>query len=378
MFDTGSSSSRVRRLLRAAMPSNLAPNLSSSRFFTAPWRPGLRNQMTTKPPGSKLALGLAVALLAALSGLFWVDGPSLASAQSDTTAPTISSIAANAMTLDGATIRDMAGNDAAPLTHSAISSSHILLDAVLHTISPIAITADPGEDDTYAVGDATEVTVTFSEDVDVPLVGRSDMPGDRWPQLELNIGGEATKAEYQSDTGANVIFAYTVQAGDTDDNGIAIGANKLSMNGGKIEDNAGNTPLAGARTSLLDLPHDAAVTHDALSDAVGHKVDGPSSALTLTVDKSPIVNAYRLNPDAELDLDESNFGYAWRRSDGTTYTNIDGANGTGEQFSTYTLTAADVGKTITVRVGFLITESGTLAVLHLISAPTGVVVAGGL
>ena len=400
------------------------------------------------------------------------------------------SVAANAITLDGATIRDVAGNDAAPLTHLAVSNSHILVDAVLPTISSIAITSDPGEDDTYAVGDKIEVTVTFSEDVDVPLVGRSDLPGQRWPQLELNIGGEAKTARYQSDTGANVIFAYTVQSGDTDNNGIAIGANKLSMNGVIIEDNAGNTPVAGARTSIFDLPHDAAVSHNALSDAAGHKVDGSSSALTLsgdtspeysengeasvatysvsgsaatvswslsgdddddfsisnsgvlsfasppnyeaatdadtdnhyrvtihasdgtntgtlqvtvivtnvlhdadelpvitgtlqvgqtlTADKSPIVNAYRINPDAELDLDESNFGYVWRRSDGTTYTNIDGAIGIGEQSSTYTLTAADVGKTITVRVGFLITESGTLAVLHLISAPTGVVVAGGL
>lgn len=400
------------------------------------------------------------------------------------------SIVANAMTLDGATIRDSAGNDAALLTHSAVTNSHVLVDAVLPTVSSIAITSDPGEDDTYAVGDKIEVTVTFSEDVYVPLVSRSDMPGARWPQLELNIGGEAKTAPYQSSTGANVIFAYTVQSGDTDDNGIAIDANKLSLNGGTIEDNAANTPVAGARTSPFDVPSDAAVTHAALPDAAGHKVGDSAPALTLsgdtspeyeengessvatysvsgsaatvswslsgdddddfsistsgvlsfasspnyeaatdadtdnqyrvtinasdgtntgtlqvtvivtnvrhdtdelpvitgtlqagqtlTVDKSPIVNAYSLNPDAELNLDESKFGYTWRRNDGTADTNIAGAIGTGTEFSTYTLTADDVGKTITVRVGFLTTESGTLAVLYLISAPTGVVVAGGL
>ena len=105
------------------------------------------------------------------------------------------SVAANAVTLDGgATVRDAAGNDAV-LTHPAVTNSLLQVDAVLPAISSITITSDPGEDDTYAVGGKIEVRVTFSENVDVPRVNRSDMPGDRWPQLELNIGGRQRRPD---------------------------------------------------------------------------------------------------------------------------------------------------------------------------------------
>ena len=192
-------------------------------------------------------------------------------------------IGANAISLNGGTVRDGAGNDAV-LTHGAVAAvSHIKVDAVVPTVSSIAITSDPGDDDTYGAGDRIEVTVIFSEVVEVWNVTRSDMPGDRWPQLELDIGGEARTAEYQSFTGAEVVFEYTVQDGDTDENGIALGANKLALNGGAIFDYAENHPI-GAGIDFWDVPLDAVVSHDAVSDDAGHKVDVPPSPLTLSGD----------------------------------------------------------------------------------------------
>ena len=194
------------------------------------------------------------------------------------------SFAANAITLDGgATIRDAAGNDGV-LTHPAVTNTAMKVDAVLPTISSVAITSDPGDDDTYGTGDKIEVTVTFSENVEFALIRRSDMPGIRRPQLELDMGGEAKTAEYQSGTGAQVVFAYTVQAGDSDDNGISIAANQLALNGGAIWDDAGNNPVSGARAPFFDIPHDAVVPHDAVADDSGHKVTGFSSALALSGD----------------------------------------------------------------------------------------------
>ena len=38
------------------------------------------------------------------------------------------------------------------------------IDTTAPTISSIAVTSDPGYDDTYAIGESIEVTVTFSED----------------------------------------------------------------------------------------------------------------------------------------------------------------------------------------------------------------------
>ena len=188
------------------------------------------------------------------------------------------SFGANAVDLNGGSIRDRAGNDAV-LTHAADSaSSAFLVDAVAPTVSSIAITSDPGDDDIYGAGDEIEVTVTFSEDVTVPGVNRSDGAGVRGPVLELNIGGSAETAAFKSYEGALVKFAYTVVAGDSDDNGISIGANKLKMNGGGIYDAAKNTPM-GAGILLVDISLDAVMSHDPVADDSDHMVAEDIGAL---------------------------------------------------------------------------------------------------
>ena len=151
-------------------------------------------------------------------------------------------IKANSISLNGGFIKDQAGNDAI-LTHAAVpATSYVIVDAVVPTVSSMVITSDPGEDDTYDVGEKIEVTVTFSENVTVPTVGRSGSDKDHFPRLDLDIGGETKAADYQSHGGNAVVFAYNVQAGDSDENGISIGANKLYMNGGVIWDAANKQP----------------------------------------------------------------------------------------------------------------------------------------
>ena len=159
-----------------------------------------------------IVLALVAGMVAALVGLFQFNGPSPVSAQADNTAPTISSL---------------------------------------------AITSDTGDDDTnfdddgvYGIGDRIKVTVTFSESVSVTGT----------PQLELDIGdGTDDAGEYESVTESAVVFSYTVAEGDLDDDGIAIGANKLTLNSGSIKDAADNA---------------ANLSHDALSAQTEHKVDG--------------------------------------------------------------------------------------------------------
>ena len=174
----------------------------------------------------------------------------------------------NALTLNGGTIQDGSENDA-DLTLKAIpsQSGHMVdaSDSTPPTVSSIAITSDPGDDDTYGLGDAIEVTVTFSEDVTITGT----------PQLELDFDGTAKIADYsrlggafssnrttQSNTvtyDSTVVFSYTVEPDESDTDGIAIGADKLTLNGGTIQDAADN---------------DATLTHDALPADSGHKVDG--------------------------------------------------------------------------------------------------------
>ena len=181
-------------------------------------------------------------------------------------------ISANSIDLNGGFIRDPAGNDAV-LTHSAVAaSSSFKVDAVAPTVSSIAITSDPGDDDTYGTGDRVEVTVTFSENMSLPIsISCSADVVHCEAELELDIGGTARTADYQSHAGADVVFAYTVQAGDTDDDGIAIGANKLT--GQRIRDAAGRHG---------EGINDADLSHDAVADDAGHKVSGSSSSLTLS------------------------------------------------------------------------------------------------
>ena len=78
------------------------------------------------------------------------------------------------------------------------------------------------------------------------------------PQIELNVGGEARAADFHPPAGATLVFTYVVAGGDMDSDGIAIGANKLTLNDGLIRNSVGNP---------------AVLTHDAVAADAGHKVD---------------------------------------------------------------------------------------------------------
>ncbi len=158
-----------------------------------------------------LVLALVAGVLAATIGLLGLGGPPPVSAQADTTAPTISSVAITSDTGDNESYFD--------------------------------------DDGVYGIGDAINVTVTFSEHVTVTGA----------PQLELDIGGTARSAGYDSVDGSAAVFSYTVVEGDSDDDGIAISADKLTLNGGSIKDVA---------------DHAADLSHDALTAQEGHQVDG--------------------------------------------------------------------------------------------------------
>ena len=142
-----------------------------------------RSHQVMKKLGPTFAV--AAGLLALIVGQFWVDGPPSTFAQTDTTAPTVSSV---------------------------------------------AISSDTGDDGVYGIGDKIEVTVTFSENV--TLTGS--------PLLELTIGSSARNAAYKSTTGSKVVFSYTVAVGNSDVDGISIAADKLGLNGGTIKDAAEN------------------------------------------------------------------------------------------------------------------------------------------
>ncbi len=210
-------------------------------------------------------------------------------------------IKANSISLNGGFIKDQAGNDAI-LTHQAVPAGpDFRVDAVLPTVTSMAITSDPGEDDTYDTGNKIEVTVTFSENVDVPRVKKA-RTSTHGLYLELDIGGVARVAKYKSISGKNVVFDYTVQAGDSDEDGISIGANKLYLDGGVIKDSAGNNPISA---TLHKLPLDAVVSHGALAADSGHKVAGSSSPVNIG---GPTIIRYKENSVSYIDPEGKRVG----------------------------------------------------------------------
>ena len=145
-------------------------------------------------------------------------------------------------------IRDVPGNEAEGLSREPVTND--TPDTTSPEVSSLAITSNPGSDQTYAAGDEIEVTVRFSETVVVTGT----------PQMRLRVGSRTRTASYLSGTGtAKLVFAYEVDEGEEDTDGVSIEANRLSLNGGTIEDAADN-------------PADLA--HEAVAAQAGHQVDG--------------------------------------------------------------------------------------------------------
>ena len=136
-------------------------------------------------------------------------------------------------------------------------SQHQVDGRIVPTISSVELTSNPndddreGDDDTYAIGDVIEATVTFDREVTVDVTNGK-------PTLELDVGGTPVLAAYADGSeSTELVFRYAVAEGLQDAGGIAIGANKLELNGGTI---------AGFADASLD--------HDAEADDAAHRVDG--------------------------------------------------------------------------------------------------------
>ena len=164
------------------------------------------------------------------------------------------SVKADSLKLNSGTIKDAANNDAT-LTHTALTdqASH-KVDTTQPTVSSLSITSTPTYNSTYKLGDTIQVTVTFSENVTVNYTSYIYTPS-----LKVTIGDQASHFYYTSggDT-SELVFEHTVATGDTDTDGIAIAANQLFLNGGTIQDAAGNT---------------ANLNHSLVAASTSHKVD---------------------------------------------------------------------------------------------------------
>ena len=161
----------------------------------------------------------------------------------------------NALRLNGATITDAVGRplDRDNLTLDA--AQVVQGDRVDGTLSEpaapqrVAVVSTPQAERTYRRGEHILIDVQFDKGVTVTGA----------PQLELTIdgaGGSARRAAYLSAEHDTVRFRYGVQAGDRDDDGIAIPSNGLRLNGGSIRDVGGAAAELGLEGAEIIVPAD--------------------------------------------------------------------------------------------------------------------------
>ncbi|MGV3505490.1 MAG: Kelch repeat-containing protein [Adhaeribacter sp.] len=140
------------------------------------------------------------------------------------------------------TLRDAAGNDADG-SFAPIPVAGLLVDGLAPVVTAVTVPAAAS----YKAGIHLDFVLRFSESISTTGL----------PSLGLTLGSSAKAATYLGGSGSStLLFRYTVQPGDTDADGIAVQA--LSLNGGSLQDAAGN----GAALALPGLPSTAGVLVD--------------------------------------------------------------------------------------------------------------------
>ena len=183
--------------------------------------------------------------------------------------PDLDYSSANALTLNGGTIKDQFSGQDAILTLPAPggpgslgANNNIKIDTTDPRVTGVS---SPAADGLYRFNETILITVTFHKAVAVSGT----------PQLALNSGGTAT---YQSGSGETVLmFTYTVGAGQSSPDLDYTSANALTLNGGTITEvgsgqNASLTlPVPGAAGSL-------AANKNIVIDAISPTVTNVTSA----------------------------------------------------------------------------------------------------
>ena len=164
-------------------------------------------------------------------------------------------------------ISDVPGNEAEGLSQEPVAND--TPDTTAPAVSSLAISSNPGSDQTYAAEDVIEVRVTLNETVKVTGT----------PRLRLRVGSRNRPADYLRGTDTDeLMFGYEVADGDEDTDGVSVEANRLTLNGGTIKDEADNA---------------AELAHEAVAPQAGYRVDGVRPAfVSAAVDGASLALTY--------------------------------------------------------------------------------------
>ncbi|HYH01954.1 MAG TPA: Ig-like domain-containing protein, partial [Bacillota bacterium] len=156
--------------------------------------------------------------------------------------------------LNGGTVKDLAGNNAILTLNGVGSTAQILVDGIIPTVSAVTVP----ENKTYKIGENLDFKVTFNEKITVNPTG-----GIPYIPISLETGG-TVQAVYLSGSGSNeLLFRYTIQAGNLDTDGITVGS-AIIGNNGALYDAAGNN----ANPELKGVGNTVAILIDGVTSAV--------------------------------------------------------------------------------------------------------------
>ena len=180
--------------------------------------------------------------------------------------------------VDTITVKGITNLEDRDIYHSSSSTGECLSGASYLSellgppqVNAVAVSSDPGADDTYVLGDTIRVTVTFGQAVEVDTTGGA-------PRLKIKMDPDSGEfwANYENGSGtAALTFAYQVVEPNTSSRGIAVLAQSLELNGGTIR--------------KVVLHTDAQLQHEGLDHDPDHQVDwqvpqpGAATVTTMTV-----------------------------------------------------------------------------------------------
>ena len=195
-------------------------------------------------------------------------------------------------------------------------------------ISGVPTFNDPG-DGVFEAGDTVEVTFTFSQPVRVDTTGGT-------PSVNVLLSGTSTRqATYLRGSGSGqLVFGYTLAAGDGTHSSLLVEPDSLALNGGAIRDAANNL--------------DAAIEHEGGGVVFARQApaNAPAEGAPAVTGRAQVGETLTATTTGITDadgLDSVSYGYQWLAGD---------ADIAGATASTYTVVAGNVGQAIKVRVTF--------------------------
>jgi hypothetical protein len=130
-------------------------------------------------------------------------------------------------------LRDSSGNTSALFQQPIVQSSDPI-DANKPFIKTVSVPFDK----IYKLGDTLDFVILFNENIIATTTLGS-------PSLSITIGTKTRTAIFTDrNIGNSLLFRYTVQAGDTDTDGIQL-SSSVTLNSSEIKDLAGNTAVTG-------------------------------------------------------------------------------------------------------------------------------------